>query len=225
MGNESSHKKERSITFQNSLSTSTFNFSKTTPFLIFQIDTSKTTLSFLLENAALEQVKRSSIPSNEGIDFCHQFPRFDQTFAETWQSNIKRLASSSFSSHNGHKMLGISRPILQRFLLVGILFLNNLQMKTLCFLGINLVGVGYGYVGVGVMGCDMMITFEIVFSANKNQDLRHGKMLIEDDAGGMAVQMRTIIGGGNGGTNLGHLFHFAADQFFDAGALLSAQHM
>ncbi|KAL4575023.1 hypothetical protein LXL04_021863 [Taraxacum kok-saghyz] len=40
-----------------------------------------------------------------------------------------------------------------------------------------------------------------------------------------AVQMRTIIGGGNGGTNLGHLFHFAADQFSDAGALLSAQHM
>ncbi|KAL4583036.1 hypothetical protein LXL04_007600 [Taraxacum kok-saghyz] len=41
----------------------------------------------------------------------------------------------------------------------------------------------------------------------------------------MAVQMRTIIGGGNGGTNLGHLFHFAADQFSDAGALLSAQHI
>ncbi|KAL4576663.1 hypothetical protein LXL04_012761 [Taraxacum kok-saghyz] len=40
-----------------------------------------------------------------------------------------------------------------------------------------------------------------------------------------AVQMRTIIGGGNGGTNLGHLFQFAADQFSDAGALLSAQHM
>ncbi|KAL4591078.1 hypothetical protein LXL04_004026 [Taraxacum kok-saghyz] len=40
-----------------------------------------------------------------------------------------------------------------------------------------------------------------------------------------AVQMRTIIGGGNGGTNLGHLFHFAADQFSDAGALLSAQHI
>ncbi|KAL4577909.1 hypothetical protein LXL04_014024 [Taraxacum kok-saghyz] len=36
-----------------------------------------------------------------------------------------------------------------------------------------------------------------------------------------AVQMRTIIGGGNGGTNLGHLFQFAADQFSDAGALLS----
>ncbi|KAL4582168.1 hypothetical protein LXL04_006710 [Taraxacum kok-saghyz] len=28
-----------------------------------------------------------------------------------------------------------------------------------------------------------------------------------------AVQMRTIIGGGNGGTNLGHLFQFAADQY------------
>ncbi|KAL4561697.1 hypothetical protein LXL04_033869 [Taraxacum kok-saghyz] len=41
----------------------------------------------------------------------------------------------------------------------------------------------------------------------------------------MAVQMRTIIGGGNGGTNLGHLFQFAADQFSDAGALLSAQHI
>ncbi|KAL4592367.1 hypothetical protein LXL04_005359 [Taraxacum kok-saghyz] len=40
-----------------------------------------------------------------------------------------------------------------------------------------------------------------------------------------AVQMRTIIGGGNGGTNLGHLFQFAADQFSDAGALLSVQHM
>ncbi|KAL4592127.1 hypothetical protein LXL04_005112 [Taraxacum kok-saghyz] len=40
-----------------------------------------------------------------------------------------------------------------------------------------------------------------------------------------AVQMRTIIGGGNGGTNLGHLFQFVADQFSDAGALLSAQHM
>ncbi|KAL4582067.1 hypothetical protein LXL04_006605 [Taraxacum kok-saghyz] len=40
-----------------------------------------------------------------------------------------------------------------------------------------------------------------------------------------AVQMRTIIGGGNGGTNLGHLFQFAADQFSDAGALLSAQHI
>ncbi|KAL4572232.1 hypothetical protein LXL04_019002 [Taraxacum kok-saghyz] len=39
------------------------------------------------------------------------------------------------------------------------------------------------------------------------------------------VQMRTIIGGGNGGTNLGHLFQFAADQFSDAGALLSAQHI
>ncbi|KAL4575599.1 hypothetical protein LXL04_022447 [Taraxacum kok-saghyz] len=40
-----------------------------------------------------------------------------------------------------------------------------------------------------------------------------------------AVQMRTIIGGGNGGTNLGHLFQFAANQFSDAGALLSAQHI
>ncbi|KAL4574533.1 hypothetical protein LXL04_021366 [Taraxacum kok-saghyz] len=40
-----------------------------------------------------------------------------------------------------------------------------------------------------------------------------------------AVQMRTIIGGGNGGTNLCHLFQFAVDQFSDAGALLSAQHM
>ncbi|KAL4583941.1 hypothetical protein LXL04_008527 [Taraxacum kok-saghyz] len=40
-----------------------------------------------------------------------------------------------------------------------------------------------------------------------------------------AVQMRTIIGGGNGGTNLGHLFQFAADQFSDAGTLLSVQHM
>ncbi|KAL4574397.1 hypothetical protein LXL04_021226 [Taraxacum kok-saghyz] len=40
-----------------------------------------------------------------------------------------------------------------------------------------------------------------------------------------AVQMRTIIGGGNGGTNLGHLFQFAADQFSDAGALLFAQHI
>ncbi|KAL4556414.1 hypothetical protein LXL04_039065 [Taraxacum kok-saghyz] len=36
-----------------------------------------------------------------------------------------------------------------------------------------------------------------------------------------AVQMRTIIGGGNGGTNLGHLFQFAADQVSDPGALLS----
>ncbi|KAL4569240.1 hypothetical protein LXL04_024876 [Taraxacum kok-saghyz] len=34
-----------------------------------------------------------------------------------------------------------------------------------------------------------------------------------------AVQMRTIIGFENGGTNLGHLFHFAADQFSVAGAL------
>ncbi|KAL4560603.1 hypothetical protein LXL04_032756 [Taraxacum kok-saghyz] len=40
-----------------------------------------------------------------------------------------------------------------------------------------------------------------------------------------AVQMRTIIRGGNGGTNLGHLFQFAANQFSAAGALLSAQHM
>ncbi|KAL4578098.1 hypothetical protein LXL04_014214 [Taraxacum kok-saghyz] len=40
-----------------------------------------------------------------------------------------------------------------------------------------------------------------------------------------AVQMRTIIGGGNGGTNLSHLFQFAADQFSDAGALLSVQHI
>ncbi|KAL4578755.1 hypothetical protein LXL04_014886 [Taraxacum kok-saghyz] len=40
-----------------------------------------------------------------------------------------------------------------------------------------------------------------------------------------AVQMRTIIGRGNGGTNLGHLFQFAANQFSDAGALLSAQHI
>ncbi|KAL4559729.1 hypothetical protein LXL04_031874 [Taraxacum kok-saghyz] len=40
-----------------------------------------------------------------------------------------------------------------------------------------------------------------------------------------AVQIRTIIGGGNGGTNLGHLFQFAANQFSAAGALLSAQHI
>ncbi|KAL4579214.1 hypothetical protein LXL04_015352 [Taraxacum kok-saghyz] len=40
-----------------------------------------------------------------------------------------------------------------------------------------------------------------------------------------AVQMRTIIGFENGGTNLGHLFHFAADQFSVAGALSSAQHI
>ncbi|KAL4572879.1 hypothetical protein LXL04_019667 [Taraxacum kok-saghyz] len=30
---------------------------------------------------------------------------------------------------------------------------------------------------------------------------------------------------GDGGTNLGHLFQFAADQFSDARALLSAQHI
>ncbi|KAL4563022.1 hypothetical protein LXL04_027053 [Taraxacum kok-saghyz] len=40
-----------------------------------------------------------------------------------------------------------------------------------------------------------------------------------------AVQMRTIIGFENGGTNLGHLFHFAADHFSVAGALSSAQHI
>ncbi|KAL4588186.1 hypothetical protein LXL04_001068 [Taraxacum kok-saghyz] len=34
-----------------------------------------------------------------------------------------------------------------------------------------------------------------------------------------AVQIRTIIEFENGGTNLGHLFHFAADQFSVAGAL------
>ncbi|KAL4559414.1 hypothetical protein LXL04_031552 [Taraxacum kok-saghyz] len=36
----------------------------------------------------------------------------------------------------------------------------------------------------------------------------------------MAVQMRIIIGFENGGTNIGHLFHFAAYQFSVAGALL-----
>ncbi|KAL4574108.1 hypothetical protein LXL04_020932 [Taraxacum kok-saghyz] len=63
------------------------------------------------------------------------------------------------------------------------------------------------------------------------------KLLILDNDGNLAknttnvvyneraVQMRTIIGGGNGGTNLGHLFQFAADQFSDAGALLSVQHI
>ncbi|KAL4557895.1 hypothetical protein LXL04_036089 [Taraxacum kok-saghyz] len=40
-----------------------------------------------------------------------------------------------------------------------------------------------------------------------------------------AVQMRTIIGFENGGTNLGHLFHFAADQFSVAGALPSVHRM
>ncbi|KAL4554986.1 hypothetical protein LXL04_037596 [Taraxacum kok-saghyz] len=40
-----------------------------------------------------------------------------------------------------------------------------------------------------------------------------------------AVQMRTIIGFENGGTNLDHLFHFAADQFFVAGALPPDQHL
>ncbi|KAL4565354.1 hypothetical protein LXL04_029446 [Taraxacum kok-saghyz] len=40
-----------------------------------------------------------------------------------------------------------------------------------------------------------------------------------------AVQMRTIIGFENVGTNLGHLFHFAADQFSVAGALSPAQHI
>ncbi|KAL4583683.1 hypothetical protein LXL04_008266 [Taraxacum kok-saghyz] len=39
------------------------------------------------------------------------------------------------------------------------------------------------------------------------------------------VQMRTIIGFENGGTNLGHLFHSAADQFSVAGALPPAQHI
>ncbi|KAL4558235.1 hypothetical protein LXL04_036433 [Taraxacum kok-saghyz] len=48
---------------------------------------------------------------------------------------------------------------------------------------------------------------------------------IIEDSWVSAVQMRTIIGGGNGGTNLGHLFQFAADQFSDAGALLSVQHI
>ncbi|KAL4579198.1 hypothetical protein LXL04_015336 [Taraxacum kok-saghyz] len=52
--------------------------------------------------------------------------------------------------------------------------------------------------------------------------VRHQKHPIINER---AVQMRTIIGGGNGGTNLGHLFQFAADQFSDAGALLSAQHI
>ncbi|KAL4578652.1 hypothetical protein LXL04_014781 [Taraxacum kok-saghyz] len=41
----------------------------------------------------------------------------------------------------------------------------------------------------------------------------------------LAVQMRTIIGFENGGTNLGHLFHFAADQFSVAGALPPVQHI
>ncbi|KAL4579779.1 hypothetical protein LXL04_015944 [Taraxacum kok-saghyz] len=40
-----------------------------------------------------------------------------------------------------------------------------------------------------------------------------------------AVQMRTFIGFENGGTNLGYLFHFAADQFSVAGALPPAQHI
>ncbi|KAL4584838.1 hypothetical protein LXL04_009448 [Taraxacum kok-saghyz] len=39
------------------------------------------------------------------------------------------------------------------------------------------------------------------------------------------VQMRTIIGFENEGTNLGHLIYFAADQFSVAGALPSAQHI
>ncbi|KAL4555618.1 hypothetical protein LXL04_038242 [Taraxacum kok-saghyz] len=41
----------------------------------------------------------------------------------------------------------------------------------------------------------------------------------------LAVQMRTIIGFENGGTNLGHLFHFAADQFSVAGVLPSVHRM
>ncbi|KAL4568706.1 hypothetical protein LXL04_024321 [Taraxacum kok-saghyz] len=52
-----------------------------------------------------------------------------------------------------------------------------------------------------------------------------GKKTVGEERRRRAVQMRTIIGGGNGGTNLGHLFQFAANQFSDAGALLSAQHM
>ncbi|KAL4577508.1 hypothetical protein LXL04_013617 [Taraxacum kok-saghyz] len=39
------------------------------------------------------------------------------------------------------------------------------------------------------------------------------------------VQMRKIIGFENGETNLGHLFHFAADQKSVAGELPSAQHI
>ncbi|KAL4571794.1 hypothetical protein LXL04_018559 [Taraxacum kok-saghyz] len=39
------------------------------------------------------------------------------------------------------------------------------------------------------------------------------------------VQMRTIIEFENGGTNLGHLFHSAADQFSVAEALPPAQHI
>ncbi|KAL4577722.1 hypothetical protein LXL04_013833 [Taraxacum kok-saghyz] len=39
------------------------------------------------------------------------------------------------------------------------------------------------------------------------------------------VQMRTIIGFENGGTNLGHLFDSPADQFSVAGALTPAQHI
>ncbi|KAL4565986.1 hypothetical protein LXL04_030095 [Taraxacum kok-saghyz] len=51
-----------------------------------------------------------------------------------------------------------------------------------------------------------------------------GRVELETTQGG-AVQMRTIIGFENGGTNLGHLFHFAVDQFSVAGALPLAQHI
>ncbi|KAL4567944.1 hypothetical protein LXL04_023540 [Taraxacum kok-saghyz] len=74
--------------------------------------------------------------------------------------------------------------------------------------------------------------FREFFSANCNDHKRFGGIRSRINGLGdignwgssrRAVQMRTINGGGNGGTNLGHLFHFSADQFSDAGALLSAQ--
>ncbi|KAL4574044.1 hypothetical protein LXL04_020866 [Taraxacum kok-saghyz] len=51
------------------------------------------------------------------------------------------------------------------------------------------------------------------------------KTVVGASRGYPTIQMRTIIGFENGRTNLGHLFHFAADQFSVAGALPSTQHI
>ncbi|KAL4583166.1 hypothetical protein LXL04_007732 [Taraxacum kok-saghyz] len=95
------------------------------------------------------------------------------------------------------------------------------------------------YDGLGCSRCGLVrfivkpqtaphMRFEIFRNRKPHRITSKPRYPVRFNAGGLdvrAVQMRTIIGGGNGGTNLGHLFKFAAYQFSDAGALLSAQHI
>ncbi|KAL4568000.1 hypothetical protein LXL04_023599 [Taraxacum kok-saghyz] len=64
-------------------------------------------------------------------------------------------------------------------------------------------------------------------SVFRNETIRRIKLSPAHRAGTplRAVQMRSIIGFENGGTNPGHLFYFAANQFSIAVALSSAQHI